>query len=100
MLVARVLDVAQAVNRPQNKAHDTNAAGTVPGLSEALLRKSPFHVSETPVLTPQKLALLGEDNREVLSDVLSDREEIIAAPTRSELLLQDQRIAETEHTNS
>jgi CoA:oxalate CoA-transferase len=92
-LCAPVLNLGEVINYPQFKSRGTLQPLDVPGFGHVPLPKTPFHFSETPVELPDHLALLGQDNQEVLGKYLGYAQEKVEELTKRGLLVQDSRLA-------
>ncbi len=92
-LCAPVLNLDEVINHPQFKSRETLQALDVPGFGQVPLPKVPFHFSETPVELPTHLALLGQDNEEVLGKYLGYAKEEVEELTKRGLLVRDPRLA-------
>jgi crotonobetainyl-CoA:carnitine CoA-transferase CaiB-like acyl-CoA transferase len=92
-LCAPVLNLDEVIKHPQFESRGTLQPVGVPGFGQIPLPKVPYHFSQTPVEIPDHLALLGEDNEEVLGRFLGYAEERIAELTRRGLLVRDSRLA-------
>jgi CoA:oxalate CoA-transferase len=70
LIAAPVLTIPEAVNHPQINSRGILQPVDVPGAGMMMLPRAPYHMSETPTRITQRVALLGEDNRKVLSGSL------------------------------
>lgn len=93
LIAAPVLTVAEAANHPQFKERATMETIEVPSVGPVALPKAPFHMSATPPRIPPKVAMLGEDNNEILSKYLGYSADTIAALLKSGVLAQDPVLA-------
>ena len=92
-LCAPVLNLHEVINHPQFKSRETLQSLEVPGFGQVPLPIAPYHFSETPIEIPGHLALLGQDNEEVLGKYLGYRKEEIEDLTKRGLLVRDPRLA-------
>jgi CoA:oxalate CoA-transferase len=86
-LSAPVLDLRGAVNNPHLRARGALQTVDVPGFGEIPLPKAPYHYSEAVVEIRPHMALLGQDNAEVLGKYLGYDAKKIAALTEEGLLV-------------
>jgi CoA:oxalate CoA-transferase len=93
IIAAPVLTVAEAVNHPQFKERGAMETIEVPNFGPVALPKAPFHMSQTPPHIPPKVALLGEDNFEVLRKCLGYSADAVAALLSTGVLAQDPTLA-------
>src|SRR5215469_1497651 len=89
LIAAPVLTVPEAVNHPQINSRDVMQPLEVPGTGLMMLARTPYHMSETPTKIGQRVAMLGEDNRAVLSKDLSLSDDLIRELMASGVLAQD-----------
>lgn len=89
LIAAPVLTVAEAVNHPQFKERGTMETIEVPNFGAVPLTKAPFQMSITPPRIPATVAMLGEDNREILSKYLGYGDDAIAELLNQGVLAQD-----------
>jgi len=89
IIAAPVLSVAEAVNHPQIKERGTMEAIDVANFGPIALPKAPFHMTKTPPRIPPKVALLGENNSEILGRCLGYNADMIATLLKSGVLAQD-----------
>jgi CoA:oxalate CoA-transferase len=89
IIAAPVLTVAEAVNHPQFKERATMETIEVPNFGPVALTKAPFQMSRTPPRIPPKVAMLGEDNNEILGKYLGYGADTIAALLKTGVLAQD-----------
>jgi crotonobetainyl-CoA:carnitine CoA-transferase CaiB-like acyl-CoA transferase len=93
LIAAPVLSVPEAVNHPQFKERGTMESIEVPNFGPIPLPKAPFHMSRTPSRIPPTIALLGENNAEILQNFLGYGAERIAALLDSGVIAQDPALA-------
>jgi crotonobetainyl-CoA:carnitine CoA-transferase CaiB-like acyl-CoA transferase len=93
LIAAPVLTVAEAVNHPQFKSRGVMDTIEVLDFGPVALPKAPFHMSKTPSRIPPRVALLGEDNREILGKCLGYTDDTVAALQESGVLGQDPALA-------
>src|SRR5262249_23703633 len=89
LIAAPVLTIPEAVNHPQINSRGILQPVDVPGAGLMMLPRAPYHMSETPTRITQRVALLGEDNRGVLSASLGMSAERIAELTTQGVLVED-----------
>jgi formyl-CoA transferase len=65
-----------------------------PGLGPVAIPKSPFRMSETPVMIRGRAPLLGEHNDKVLGKYLGYSTEKVAELTKMGVLTQDPKVVE------
>jgi CoA:oxalate CoA-transferase len=94
LIAAPVLSIAEAVNHPQLKDRGIMETIDVPGVGEVALPKTPFHMSKTPPQIPPLVAMLGENNNEILSKRLGYSADKIAALLKDGVLAQDPTLAQ------
>ncbi len=99
VIAAPVLTVAEAVEHPQFKSRGMMETVEVPDVGPIPLPKAPFHMSKTPPRIPQKVALLGEDNREILGKCLGYNADTVGALLSSGVLGQDPALAQRGSTD-
>jgi CoA:oxalate CoA-transferase len=92
-LCAPVLDLHEVLNHPQFKSRENLQPLDVPGFGQVPLPRTPYHFSETPINMPTHIALLGQDNEEVLQKYLGYGKGEIEALTQRGLLVKDPRLA-------
>ena len=63
-----------------------------PGLGPVALPKSPFRMSETPVMIRNRAPLLGEHNEKILGEYLGYSIAELAKLTEAGVLAQDPRV--------
>jgi crotonobetainyl-CoA:carnitine CoA-transferase CaiB-like acyl-CoA transferase len=88
ILSAPVLDVAQAMEKPQMAARGALATVSYPGVDEVRVCKTPIHFSDAEVEVRGNPPLLGEHNREVLSSVLGLSEDKITELIGARIVIQ------------
>jgi CoA:oxalate CoA-transferase len=93
MIAAPVLTVEEAVNHPQFKSRGAMESVDVPDFGPVALPKAPFHMSRTPPHIPNKVAMLGEDNHDVLGKYLGYGADTVAALLESGVIGQDPTLA-------
>jgi len=96
LIAAPVLSVPEAINHPQINSRDILQPVEVPGAGLMILPRTPYHMSETPTRISRRVALLGEDNRGVLSADLDLSDEQIRELTAKGVLGQDPVLSENE----
>jgi len=64
-----------------------------PGLGPIAIPKSPFRMSETPVMIRNRAPLLGEHNEKILGKYLGYSAEKVAELTKAGVLTQDPQVA-------
>jgi CoA:oxalate CoA-transferase len=89
LIAAPVLTVPEAVNHPQLNSRDVMQPVDVPGSGLMMLARTPYHMTETPTRIDPRVALLGEDNRAVLSKDLGFTQERIRELTAKGILSED-----------
>ena len=94
VIAAPVLTVAEAVDHPQFKSRGMMETVAVRDHGPIPLPKAPFHMSRTPPRIPPKIALLGEDNREILGQCLGYKGDTVDALLSSGVLGQDPAMAD------
>ncbi|MGA2409953.1 MAG: CoA transferase [Candidatus Binataceae bacterium] len=94
ILAAPVLDIAQIINHPVIQERGAMQSIPHPGLGPIALPKSPFRMSETPVMIRNRAPLLGEHNERVLAKYLGYSAGKVAELTKAGVLTQDPRVAE------
>ncbi len=93
IIAAPVLTIPQAVEHPQFKERGTMETIEVPNVGPVALPKAPFHMSKTPARIAPHVALLGEDNGEILATYLGYGRERIDDLMQSGVIAQDPTIA-------
>lgn len=91
-LCAPVLNLGEVLKHPQFESRATLQPLDVPGFGRIPLPRVPFHFSESPVEIPNHLALLGQDNEEVLGKYLGYGKEKVEELTRLGLVVRDRRL--------
>ncbi|HEV3112844.1 MAG TPA: CaiB/BaiF CoA-transferase family protein [Candidatus Binataceae bacterium] len=89
LIAAPVLSVPEAINHPQINSRDILQPVELPGTGLMMLPRTPYHMSETPTKIGPRVALLGEDNRAVLSRDLGLGDDRIRELTAQGVLAQD-----------
>ena len=98
VIAAPVLTVAEAVEHPQFKSRGMMETVEVLDHGPIPLPKAPFHMSRTPPRIPPRVALLGEDNREILSKCLGYNADTVGNLLSSGVLGQDPALAQRGST--
>ena len=93
LIAAPVLTVAEAVNHPQFQSRGVMDTIEIADFGPVALPKAPFHMSKTPPRIPPRVAMLGEDNREILGMCLGYTDDKVAALLESGVLGQDPTLA-------
>jgi len=99
LIAAPVLTIPEAVNHPQINSRGILQPVDVPGAGLMMLPRAPYHMSETPTRIGQRVAMLGEDNRAVLSNSLGFSAERIRELTDKGVLVEDAAIAERRQSH-
>ena len=89
LIAAPVLSVPEAINHPQINSRDVLQPVEVPGTGLMMLTRTPYHMSETPTRIGQRVAMLGEDNRAVLTRDLGFSDDRIRELTANGVLAHD-----------
>jgi crotonobetainyl-CoA:carnitine CoA-transferase CaiB-like acyl-CoA transferase len=92
ILSAPVLDIAEIVNHPVIQERGAMQSIPHPGLGPVALPKSPFRMSETPVMIRNRAPLLGEHNEKILGEYLGYSIAELAKLTEAGVLAQDPRV--------
>jgi formyl-CoA transferase len=93
ILSAPVLDIAQIVNHPVIQERGAMQSIPHPGIGPIAIPKSPFRMSETPVMIRNRAPLLGEHNEKILGKYLGYSAEKVAELTKTGVLTQDPQVA-------
>jgi crotonobetainyl-CoA:carnitine CoA-transferase CaiB-like acyl-CoA transferase len=94
ILSAPVLDIAQIINHRVIQERGAMQSIAHPGLGPVAIPKSPFRMSETPVMIRGRAPLLGEHNDKVLGKYLGYSTEKVAELTKMGVLTQDPKVVE------
>jgi CoA:oxalate CoA-transferase len=94
LIAAPVLSVPEAINHPQINSRDILQPVDLPGTGLMMLPRTPYHMSETPTKIGPRVALLGEDNRAVLTKDLGFGDDRIRELTANGVLAQDPVLSE------
>ncbi len=96
ILSAPVLDIAQIATHPVITERGAMQKIEHPGIGAIALPKSPFRMSETPVMILDRAPFLGEHNEQVLEKYLGYSREKIAELTEMGILVQQLRENESK----
>jgi crotonobetainyl-CoA:carnitine CoA-transferase CaiB-like acyl-CoA transferase len=93
-LTAPVLDLRQTVDLIKSEGRGALQNLDVPGYGEIPLPKVPYMFSETKVEFQPILSMVGEDNREILSQYLGYSEQQLDDLRAAGILIEDDELAE------
>jgi crotonobetainyl-CoA:carnitine CoA-transferase CaiB-like acyl-CoA transferase len=93
IIAAPVLTVAEAVNHPQLRQRGAMETIDVPNVGPVALPKAPFRMSKTPPRIPPTVAMLGEDNDEILGKYLGYDAGTVAALLEAGVIARDPALA-------
>ena len=93
-LAAPVLDLRQTVDLIKGEGRGALQHLNVPGYGEIPLPKVPYMFSETKVEFQPILSMVGEDNREILSQYLGYSEQQLDNLRAAGILIEDDELAE------
>jgi CoA:oxalate CoA-transferase len=94
LIAAPVLTIPEAVNHPQINSRDIMQPVDIPESGPMMLPRTPYHMSETPTRIGKRVAMLGEDNGEILSKYLGFSDDRIRELTTKGVLVEDLALAE------
>jgi len=90
ILSAPVLEVREAMEKPQMQARSALETLSYPGAPGVRLCNTPLHFSNADVHVSGNPPLLGQHNREVLRSILALADEQIAELIRAGVLIEDE----------
>lgn len=93
-LAAPVLDLRETVELVKREGRGALQVLDVPGYGEVAVPKVPYQFSETKVEFKPILAMLGEDNRDILSRYLGYSEEKLDELQAAGILIEDHELPE------